>query len=229
MLISFETLLSKIDYRLSPRAFSRPQYQVKLLIQELKRLRKSRFKNILDIGGGPEAQYKETLKEISLDYINLDIKRGPRVDKVGSIYRLPFAESSFDLVTLFMVLEHLADPLVGLKDCQRVLRRNGYMCLTTVQYWHTHHYPNDYYRYTKHGLIYLCKKAGFKIEKMWSHGGPFLVIFHSIEINLPNILRTIFSILFFRAADFLDWRLFKHYDRRLNSDSVGWSLIAKKI
>lgn len=222
-------LLSKIDYRLSPNAFSRPQYQVQLLVRELQELRKSHFKNTLDIGGGFEAQYKETLKQISQSYINLEIKKGPRVDKVGSIYHLPFPESSFDLVTQFMVLEHLADPLSALKECRRVLVNDGHLALTTVQYWHTHNYPSDYYRYTKQGLMYLCKKAGFKVERIWSHGGPFLVIFHAIEINLTGISRTLFSILFFRIADYLDWRFFNHNDRRVNSDSVGWSLIAIKI
>lgn len=225
MVSMIQTVLSKIDYRLSPHAFSRPQEQVRLIIEKL---RKQHIKKILDVGGG-DGQYKNLLTQITDDYKNLEIKKNVGVDIVGSIYKIPLSDASVDLVTLFMVLEHLNEPTDALKECHRVLAKNGYLAITTVQYWHTHNYPNDYFRYTRQALIYLCKKAGFRVEKIWSHGGPFLVIFHAIEINMTGIKRTLFSIFFFRLADYLDWKFFGYYDRRPNSDSVGWSLIARKI
>jgi SAM-dependent methyltransferase len=228
MIQKFKLLLSKVDYRLSPQAFSRPQYQVELLTQKLLSLHKDPFKNLLDIGGGFDGRYRAILESITKKYTNLEIAKGPNVDIVGSVYKLPMKSGTVDLVTSFMVLEHLNEPLAALKESARVLKKNGYMALTTVQYWHTHSYPSDYYRYTRFGLEYLCKQAGLKVLKIWSHGGPFLVAFHSIELNLEGIPRTIFSILFYRLADYLDWLVFKHSDKRKNFDSVGWSLIAIK-
>lgn len=222
-----ETILGKVDYRLSPDAFSRPQKQVRLIVGEFGRIHKNKFKTLLDVGGG-DGQYKEVLSEITEKYLNLEIKKSANVDLVGSVYKIPLKNNSVDVVTLFMVLEHLAEPLEALKDCHRVLKPNGYLALTTVQYWHTHNYPSDYFRYTKQGLIYLCSKAGFKVKKIWSQGGPFLVIFHAIELNLSGITRNIFSIIFFKLADYLDWVFFRINDCRKNSDSVGWSLIAQK-
>lgn len=221
-------ILSKIDFRLTGNAFSRPSYQVDLLIKTLN-IDNKRYLNVLDIGGGKNANYKAKLLQISEKYINLEINKGPHVDLVGSIYDLPISSSSIEVITLFMVLEHLSDPLSGLKECRRVMKRNGLIAITTVQYWHTHSHPNDYFRYTKEGLEHLCNKAGLKVVKIWSQGGPFLVIFHAIELNLSPLSRLIFSILFYKVADLLDWIFYKHSDSRENYDSLGWSLIAKKI
>ncbi len=228
MLLSFQPFLNKLDYRISHRAFSRPWRQVELIVGKLKFLNSESYSQLLDIGGGRQTQYKGILKEIAKKYINLEIKKGLKVDIVGSVYKIPLKSFSTDVVTLFMVLEHLNRPLDALKECRRVLKKGGYLAITTVQYWHTHNHPSDYFRYTKMALQYLCKETGFKIVDMWSIGGPFLIVFHVIELNFPGVWRTIFSIFFYRLFDWLDWLVFKHNDKRKNSDSLGWSVIAVK-
>jgi hypothetical protein len=145
------------------------------------------------------------------------------------VYDIPKPKGSIDIATLFMVMEHLNEPKAALTEVSRVLKKGGYVMLTTVQYWHTHNHPSDYLRYTKAGLEYYCKEAGFKVVDIWSMGGPFLVAFHAKELNLPGIWRTLYSILFYRLADWLDWKVYRHSDTRRESDSVGWSLIAQKI
>lgn len=56
-------------------------------------------------------------------------------------------------------------------------------------------------------------------QKIWSQGGPSLVIFHAIELNLPELLRKFFLLLV---------PIFNKLDKRKSGDSVGWSLIAVK-
>ncbi len=228
-MINLNVFLAKIDYRLSPHASSRASYQVDLILKVLHKLNKGKFKNVLDVGGGFDGRYRSQITDISIKYQNLEIEPGPNVDLVGSAYKLP-TNSLYNLITSFMVLEHLNEPLKALRESNRVLTKKGYLALTTVQYWHTHSHPSDYYRYTRYGLEYLLKQSGFKVVKIWSHGGPFLVLFHVIELNLPNWSRTIYSICFYRMMDFLDSYFFKHEDKRKpNNDSVGWSVIAQKI
>ncbi len=226
--LTLNSLLAKIDYRLSPKASSRVQYQVDHILAKLMSLNKARFNNLVDIGGGYDGRYRKQLESITNKYSNLEVRKGRNVDLVGSVYKIPLKSASFDLVTMFMVLEHLNEPLRALIECNRVLKKDGVLAITTVQYWHTHSYPSDYYRYTKYGLKYLLNEAGFKIVSIWSHGGPFLVNFHSIELNLEGTPRVLFSILFYRLADYLDWVFFRHNDKRRNFDSVGWSVIAVK-
>lgn len=222
-------LLSKLDIRISGKAYSRPRYQVLLLANKLSSISKIKVNNLLDIGGGSPPQYKSILMSLTKKYTNLEIKKTQLVDIVGSVYDIPLRDKCTDIETLFMVMEHLNEPKNALIECNRVLKHKGYLLLTTVQYWHTHNHPSDYLRYTKAGLEYYCFAAGFKVVDIWSIGGPFLVVFHAIELNLPDALRTIYSIIFYRLFDWLDWLVFKHNDTRKHSDSVGWSLIAQKI
>lgn len=197
--------------------FSSPENQIKLLVDEAKKISSGKKLKILDIGGGfrDRKMMLETLGEVT----TLDIKQGDGVNVIGNAHNLPFKDQSFDLIALFMVLEHLEDPIKALSEISRVLKPKGILLLTTVQYWHTHPCPKDFYRFTEDGLRYLCGKSSLKIQKIWSQGGPSLVVFHAIELNLPEFLRKIFLLLA---------PIFNKLDNRKSSDSVGWSLIAVK-
>lgn len=228
MALNVLDFLAKIDNRITGTAFSRPRTQVHLLLKKLTRYHSGKFNKIIDVGGGFEPQYKSILSKNTKTYINLDIHAAEGVDIVGSVYNLPFKQNSIDAICIFMVLEHLEEPKNALRECYRVLHKRGYLLLTTVQYWHTHAHPNDFFRYTKPGLEYLCKESGFTVKYILSQGGPYLVAFHVIELNLPPFFRLVFSILFYRLAEYLDNLFFNHTDKRKNYDSVGWSLIAVK-
>jgi SAM-dependent methyltransferase len=54
----------------------------------------------------------------------LDVRQGDLADE-------PFEEGSFDVVTLFDLLEHTADPQATLGACRRVLRPGGLLVVTT--------------------------------------------------------------------------------------------------
>jgi ubiquinone/menaquinone biosynthesis C-methylase UbiE len=49
----------------------------------------------------------------------------------SSLPPLPFADNSFDVVTLFQFIEHIADRKKLLQECKRVLRQDGTLILTT--------------------------------------------------------------------------------------------------
>lgn len=204
--------------------YSSPERHIELLVN----LAKTHLPNktrVLDVGGGLMSR-KEQLGKLG-KVTTVDIKKSSWVDVVANAEEMPFKDKSFGVAALFMVLEHLKNPLMALQEANRVLKVNGVLLLTTVQYWHTHGHPKDYYRYTKPGLLYLLKKAGFRKIKIWSMGGPFLVIFHAIELNLPEFFRKIF-LLTAPFFNFLDKLVFDHEDKRKEYDSVGWAVLAKK-
>lgn len=55
---------------------------------------------------------------------NLDLRQGDLGDP------LPFPGSSFDVVTLLAVIEHVDDPIFLLSECARVLDRGGTLVIT---------------------------------------------------------------------------------------------------
>jgi len=50
---------------------------------------------------------------------------------LANVMALPFESESFDLVNFTLILEHLHNPLLGLKEVWRVLRTNGVVVLAT--------------------------------------------------------------------------------------------------
>ena len=52
----------------------------------------------------------------------------------GSIYQLDFADSSFDVCTLFSMLETLDDPLAGLAEVWRLVKPGGLVGASSIEY-----------------------------------------------------------------------------------------------
>ncbi|MBN2055263.1 class I SAM-dependent methyltransferase, partial [bacterium] len=53
----------------------------------------------------------------------------------GAAEHLPFRDGRFDLVVMHEVVEHLADPEAGLRECLRVLAPGGHLLLTFPPYY----------------------------------------------------------------------------------------------
>lgn len=216
--------MSVWDY-VARNTFDSPDTQIRLLVDRAGKIFKNKKIKILDAGGGLVS--RDSLLKTLGDITVLDLVPSPSVDVVGDLHDLPFKDNSFDLISLFMVMEHLHDPLIALSECQRVLRKGGVLIGTTVQYWHGHAHPHDYFRYTKGGLEHIFAKSKLEVVDMWSSGGPFLVLYHVLELNLPSWLRKMI-MLTSPLFNYLDKVVYNHDDKRANNDSVGWSFILKK-
>lgn len=121
---------------------------------------------VLDIGCGIKP-YKEVIESVTDTYIGLDhinsIHGSTDVDIMGNAIALPFCDATFDSIVSFQVLEHISEPSQFLSEAHRTLKNDCYMLLTTPFIWGEHEQPYDYYRFTRYGLEYLTKKAGFDV------------------------------------------------------------------
>ena len=63
--------------------------------------------------------------------------------QVGDIYRLGFADASFDVVHAHQVLQHLADPAAALAEMRRVCRPGGVVAARDGDYGGFLWYPGD--------------------------------------------------------------------------------------
>lgn len=64
----------------------------------------------------------------------------------GSIYSLPFGDASADLVLALEVLEHLEDPVAGLREVARVTRRHAIVSVPREPFWRVLNYARGKYR-----------------------------------------------------------------------------------
>jgi 2-polyprenyl-3-methyl-5-hydroxy-6-metoxy-1,4-benzoquinol methylase len=91
---------------------------------------------LLDIGCGWEARFLRAVEPYVASGVGIDFKAPPLATaKLTTITatlsdRLPFADASFDVVTLLAVLEHLAEPRRMVEEIARVLRPGGQVVLT---------------------------------------------------------------------------------------------------
>ena len=100
----------------------------------IKAVGKIRNKTLLDIGCGAGIHIKNYLKagakcsgiDLSKTMIELAKQNCPNVDfKIGSMTKLPFKNSSFDIVTASLSIDYIASLKPIFKEVNRVLRKGG--------------------------------------------------------------------------------------------------------
>jgi SAM-dependent methyltransferase len=120
--------------------------------------------SVVDLGCGKRPFEADILRHAS-KYIGLDwgnTLHGSHADIISDLNKpLPIRDECVDHVVTFEVMEHLAEPTVMLAEAFRILRKGGKLTLSVPFQWWVHEAPWDYYRFTRHGLEYLLKRAGF--------------------------------------------------------------------
>jgi SAM-dependent methyltransferase len=175
---------------------------------------------VLDAGAG-EGNYKAHFSKHR--YCGLDLGVGDaawdysRLDVVGDLMRLPFRDGTFDACLNVVTLEHVREPAQVVCELARTLRPGGRVLLIAPHEWEEHQQPHDYYRYTRYGLEYLLKNAGFEGISITPVGGFFRLLsrrmFNALQF-FPGPLIVIGAIFF--APPALVLPLFDALDRRRN-------------
>lgn len=117
--------------------------------------------NVLEVGAHGSPSYGRFFK----NKVGIDIKSGPGVNVVGSVYELPFQDGTFDMVLCMSILEHLEEPSKAIREMRRVLKPGGRILVSVPFMFPIHDTPSDYWRFTKFGLKYLFRD-GWEIEKL---------------------------------------------------------------
>lgn len=150
------------------------------------------MRDILDVGSGAGQIAKRLLRyadreanviccDLSLPMLRrararlnreLERRRGVvPIYSVADMTRLPFADESFDGVTCGYVLEHLPDPLQGLKEVARVLRPQGRVLLLATEDSFSGAWTSRLWccqTYNRAELLSHCREAGFACkQEIW--------------------------------------------------------------
>jgi len=121
---------------------------------------------VLDLGCGGRDQAR-CAAHIGLRYVGVDFS-GAKPDLLCDAHALPFADSSFDCVFSYAVLEHLHSPAVALAEIARTLKPGGIFVGTVSQGEPFH---DSYFHMTAWGLCALLSQTpGVQLRRLWA--GP---------------------------------------------------------
>lgn len=102
----------------------------------------------------------------------------------GDGLALPFGDQSFDLVTLWDVIEHLRDPHAAVEEVARVLRPGGRLVLTTGDVrslaarlsgsrWHLYTLPEHLFFHSRESLRVLLEMHDLTVESVRAEGSRY--------------------------------------------------------
>ena len=128
------------------------------------------------------------------EYIGIDIEPGKYVDIVLPAERIVdyFGPESFDVVVSTEVIEHVRDWRLVINNMKAVLRRGGYIYITTRSFGFPYHaYPHDYWRYEPSDMLRIFRDFEIiKLARDHEEPGVFLKARKSTNwrpIDLSNI------------------------------------------
>jgi ubiquinone/menaquinone biosynthesis C-methylase UbiE len=116
---------------------------------------------------------------------------------VGDQHNLGVASESFDVLTLWTVLEHLDDPARGLGECARVLRPGGLLVVRTVdsESWPASWFGPDWLGYDAPRILYVFSRPvlkrmltqnGFRIAWMGCYFNDYYPSLWSLQNRLER-------------------------------------------
>lgn len=192
----------------SPTLYERTQFDYDNAVAKLHRdiLPHRQSGRFLDVGCSNGALVKRAC-EMGFDAIGLEVDEqvaayaretfGIEV-RVGVLEEQDFADGSFDVITLYDVIEHVFDPLSYVQACHRLLSPQGLLfieTLTTDSLYFKHNpvewegmMPIEHVHYfSQKNLVRFLSRHGFDVVECWSpHENNIVVIGAKVERGSGN-------------------------------------------
>ena len=192
------------------------------------------YGKVLDVGGKKDnkrGRFRPPLDKVeSWEYLNIDESTNP--DYYCSADNIPVEDESFDIVMLAEVLEHLENPMDVLKECKRVLKKDGKLIITMPFLYPKHADPYDFQRWTDYKLDNELHKIGFSSVDITPMGSVFAVIYDLLYVSLGmasknrdafknKVIRKFVMPVLAKVFMWLD----KKYEYKSKTITTGYSIV----
>lgn len=191
---------------------------------------------VLDIGGRDRGHFSKPKEKVD-KWIFADINEEHNPDIVIDVAHMDQIESnSIEVVNAIELFEHVQEVELGLKECYRVLKKDGVLILSSPLVFPIHADPYDYQRWTYIKWQLELEKVGFSVKKIIVTGKFYTNLADMLKFKLrPKNRLTLFRKILIRCLNpILD--LLVRFDGRdsikdkpmLNNFHNGYFIIAKK-
>lgn len=158
-----------------PRRTQSDFYLLKTLRDEIciqaKNLKNGSAHRIVDFGCG-SMPYATIFRPFCDEYIGCDLVGSNAPVEFLPGGRVPLENACADRVVSFQVLEHVHDVPWYFSEITRMLQADGVLILSTHGTWPYHPHPQDFWRWTRTGLVLELERNGFHVETIKSIVGP---------------------------------------------------------
>lgn len=216
----------KQNVNIYPKIYERPyllihglRELIEIFINE--ELKEKESLEILDLGCGSKP-YQQLFEGKIKTYVGLDFNKDLNSDIIGIGEYLPFKSNKFDVIISTQVLEHVDDPSKVIDEIHRVIKKGGFIILSTHGIWFKHT-PQDNWRWTDSGLEKMFQDFSYK--KVISIGGAFLCLFQIINLYiafLPIGKRFLWAVSNIMGSELDKWIFIDDYL------TINYLVIAKK-
>jgi SAM-dependent methyltransferase len=163
------------------------------IVEQLEAVAPRTHGRLLDVGCGVKP-YEYIFRPYVSEYIGVEyaktfdatanLTQAVKPDVFYDGKTLPFESRSFDTVISITVLEHTPDPQTVLNEIGRVVKKDGIVVVVAPFSFRLHEEPNDYFRYSPHGLRVMFDTAGLAVDEIWSQGDLWTVLGHKLNSYL---------------------------------------------
>jgi len=123
------------------------------------------------------------------EFLGIDMRAGPGVDRVENIENISAADESVGTILCLNTLEHVENMFAAAGEMHRVIRQGGILILTTPFNFPIHNHPGDYWRFTPQALLYLTRD--FSTRLVGHHGyelTPRMTFAVAFKSDNPDVL-----------------------------------------
>ena len=204
------------------------------IIDELQEQHKDRYKGIvLDIGGRDRGRFKSPKDKVE-KWITTDIEPSRSPDMVLDVAKMDaLGSESIDVVNAIELFEHVEKIDDGIRECARVLKRNGTMIISVPFLFPVHADPYDFQRWTDNKWRSALSERGLSIETFEIMGVYFTILGDSLKTlfkSFPPLVRHL-QLIFYPFLDLLvsldRISAIKNHEK-LGKYHGGYFIIAKK-
>lgn len=169
-------------------------------------------------------ELSEVTGQYARDQIGLDVF-------IGTLEAAHYPAARFDIVTLWDVIEHVADPINFLAEIKRILRPNGILAIqspnieSTMVYllqdrWNWWTIPDHIFHFSPDALLQLLKICGFRVvsQYTWEPSREFLENMLAAMFRLrftDKRLKTKIAGTLVHWASMFGWPILVPFQRRI--------------